>query len=95
MLATSSIRTDGNEVKTTHEKDDPMPATKTRTLALTCPCCGAKDAAITLRLDDLSQLECSECSESYTPAEAVEKAREALARWEAFSAWLDAAPVAD
>jgi hypothetical protein len=71
-----------------------MPAAKTTTtLELTCPCCGVRDAAITLRLDDLDQMECGECSETFSPDEAVEKAREMLARWEAVAAWVKVAPV--
>jgi hypothetical protein len=46
-----------------------------------------------MRTDDLDSLECQECSETFTPAEAVEKAKATLPRWERFAVWLAEAPV--
>lgn len=70
-------------------------ATKTtKSLNVVCPFCGANPASLSLDLNDLDTITCGDC-ETYTVAEAVEKAREALAAWERLAAWVDAAPVQD
>lgn len=59
-----------------------MPATKTTNgLALTCPFCGAHDSNITLNLNDLSRIECADCSEEFTVEQARDKVLEQLAAW--------------
>jgi transcription elongation factor Elf1 len=62
-------------------------ATATKALKsfrLNCPLCGATESpSISLDLNDLTSVTCGECSETFTPAEAVARAAEQLARWEA------------
>lgn len=60
-----------------------MPATKTTTsLKLTCPFCGVHGSTITLDLNEPTKIECGDCSETFTAAEAVEKAQALVAMWE-------------
>jgi hypothetical protein len=67
-------------------------ATKTKVgFGVSCPLCGCGDEAITLDVNDLTKLSCQGCSEEFTPAEALAKARATLARWEKVVAWIDSA----
>jgi Zn ribbon nucleic-acid-binding protein len=65
-----------------------------RSLGLTCPFCGASDSDVTLNLNDLERIECADCSAEFTPQQALDRAAELVARWEAVVAWVRRAPVA-
>src|SRR3954469_4069688 len=68
---------------------DPYPETTMATVKavkgfkVTCPMCGDVEATIALDLNDVRSLTCSSCSSEFTPAAAVAKAAEQLARWQA------------
>ena len=67
-----------------------MPTATKTTLELTCPECGAV-CGMLLHTDDLSAVECSECSATYAPYAAAEVLANAAAKWQRFAAWLDSA----
>jgi transcription elongation factor Elf1 len=71
-------------------------ATKTiRSLGVVCPFCGTSEPSLSLDPNNLDEITCGDCSESYTVADAVDKAKEALAAWQRLASWIDLAPTAD
>lgn len=70
----------------------PKPLTS---LKLACPFCGTEDPAIVLKLNDLPECECQECSETFTPAEAAARFAAMAERWARVGAWIAAAPDLD
>jgi predicted RNA-binding Zn-ribbon protein involved in translation (DUF1610 family) len=71
-----------------------MTTNKTKTLELTCPKCGTEheDAKITLNLSDMTECECSSCSLTFSPAEALAYFRAQVNNWQALLDWIDSAP---
>lgn len=55
---------------------------------LPCILCGA-EGTIRLDLDDVANLTCAECEESFTPADV----RAFMAKWAPVLAWIETAPV--
>ncbi|SIN97837.1 hypothetical protein SAMN05444166_1880 [Singulisphaera sp. GP187] len=67
-------------------------ATKTaRSLKVLCPFCLAGES-ITLDLNDLRACVCSNCSEEFSPQDALAKANELVAKWSQVVAWIESAP---
>jgi hypothetical protein len=64
-------------------------ATSTTSVTMTCPRCGCAEAGIVVNTNDLTTVECYECNETFTPAEAAEELRAAAAKWERFAKWLE------
>lgn len=64
-----------------------------RSLKVACPFCMAGES-ITLDLNDLRACTCSNCSEEFSPQDALAKANELLAKWASVVAWIESAPVA-
>jgi hypothetical protein len=60
-------------------------APKVKGFAVACPFCGACEAEATVRIDlnSLKECVCSSCDEEFSPADAVAKVAEQLARWQA------------
>jgi uncharacterized protein (DUF983 family) len=58
-----------------------------RGLKLLCPCCGDKEAEISLNLSTMT-LTCESCSDSFSPETARKIVAEALARWETMCRWI-------
>jgi hypothetical protein len=56
-----------------------------------CPMCGDVEATVSLDLNDVRALSCSSCDAEFTPAAAVAKAAEQLARWQAVEKWISMA----
>jgi hypothetical protein len=61
-----------------------------RGLKLPCPCCGEREATITLDLADFS-CTCEACGDTFSAETACRKIGEALARWEAMVEWMNLA----
>jgi hypothetical protein len=55
---------------------------------LSCPFCGHAEPALRIDLNDLAEITCSECDESFTVQKAVTKAAENLRRWQAVAKWI-------
>jgi hypothetical protein len=72
----------------------PVPAATARSLALVCPHCLNPEGTVKLDLNDLPTCECSECSETFTPAEAAARFAELAEAWRKAAAWIDQAPAA-
>jgi transposase-like protein len=51
---------------------------------VTCPLCGEADT-ITLDLNDLRELNCASCDETFTVETALTRLREELTKWEAIN----------
>ncbi len=69
-------------------------ATATKTVKgfrVTCPKCGDPEATIRLNLNDLSQIECNSCDESFSARQAAKEAAENARRWEAVARWIEMA----
>lgn len=64
----------------------------TRSLKVACPFCN-QDGAVTLDLNDLNEITCGDCSETFTARAAVEAFLEKAARWEAVAEWIRMAPI--
>jgi hypothetical protein len=58
-----------------------------KTWKVACPCCGGKES-ITLDLNDLTLIDCSECNDTFTPQTAVKMAADQLRRWQAVATWI-------
>lgn len=56
-----------------------------------CPECGDQEATVRLDLNDLKACSCSSCDAEFSPAEAVAKVAEQLARWQAVARWVEMA----
>lgn len=56
-----------------------------------CPECGDAEATVRIDLNDLKAVVCSSCDAEFSPAAAVAKAAEQLARWQAVARWIDLA----
>jgi Zn ribbon nucleic-acid-binding protein len=54
-----------------------------------CPKCGDPEATIRLDLNNLQEVECSSCSETFSARQAVKDAAENARRWEAVARWID------
>ena len=54
---------------------------------LQCPCCGAKES-ITLDLNDLQLITCTQCEDTFGPQVAVKMVADQLRRWQAVSSWI-------
>jgi hypothetical protein len=67
-------------------------AKTTKTVALACPLCGSSEGTLNLDINSPENLECGQCSESFTITHAVELATKALARWEALADWIGNIP---
>jgi hypothetical protein len=71
-------------------------ATKTaKSLNLPCPKCGACDnpPQLDLNLNDLDEITCGECSETFSADEAVARFVAVAEAWKRVAAWIEAAPV--
>lgn len=66
------------------------PAPPTTSFGAVCPDCGV-EGAITCDLNDLDLCTCSECSSEFSPAYAIERLGERLAKWRAVARWFDQA----
>ena len=67
-------------------------ATKTtKGFKVGCPYCQGEDAVISLDVNNVKELTCSGCDESFTPADAVAKLTAELTRWQAVQRWVEAA----
>jgi transposase-like protein len=69
-------------------------ATTTKTVKgfkVTCPKCGDPEATIRLDLNNLQEVECSSCSETFSAREAARLAAEQARRWEAVARWIEMA----
>jgi hypothetical protein len=73
-------------------------ATKKATgFRLSCPFCGASNdpagdsIMISIDLGRLDEIKCDACDEVFSPAQAVEKATERLAAWQAVALWIETA----
>lgn len=61
-----------------------------------CPHCGDREASVVLDLNDLTLIECSSCSETFSPGEALELAQAEARRWARVVSWIEmAADVAE
>jgi Zn ribbon nucleic-acid-binding protein len=58
-----------------------------KSFGVCCPECHSSDA-ISLDLNDLVKITCSECGAEFTPEQAVQRTRAKLHRWEAVAAWI-------
>lgn len=67
-------------------------ATKTKTLALVCPCCNDADSALKLNLSDLAEITCDGCSETFSAEQAVAMLTAQLEKWQSIAAWIANAP---
>jgi hypothetical protein len=56
---------------------------KTTGFSVTCPHCHSEEGTVTLDLNDLAECRCTECDETFSPAEARNLVAAELARWEA------------
>lgn len=62
-----------------------MTTTATRTakgFKVLCPFCGDSEATVKMDLNDLRSCSCTSCDEEFSPMDALEKARAAMAAWE-------------
>lgn len=59
----------------------------TKGFKVRCPYCGVEDT-LSVRLDDVHAMTCSDCSSDVTP----EDIRETIEAWSKLLAWLDTAP---
>jgi hypothetical protein len=60
---------------------------------LSCPLCGSSEGSLNVNLNDPTpDVECGQCSETFSPAKAVELAKENLRRWLDVVAWLEDIP---
>ena len=67
-------------------------ATKTaKGFKVQCPKCGDPDAVVRMNLNDLREIECTSCGETYSAREAAETAAESARRWAAVARWVDMA----
>lgn len=69
-----------------------MPTKTAKSLKVACPECHEAET-VTIDLNDLSACCCGSCSAEFSPAEALAKALEMVARWQAVVTWIAAAPV--
>lgn len=58
-----------------------------KTFKLTCPFCGENEP-INMDLNDLTQITCSSCDDTFTPETAVKRVTEQLRRWQAVCRWV-------
>ena len=69
-------------------------STATRTVKgfkVLCPKCGDPEATIRMDLNNLSEVECSSCSETFSAREAARLMTAAARRWEAVARWVEMA----
>jgi len=67
-------------------------ATKTaKGFKVLCPMCGDADATVRIDLNNLSQIECNSCGETFSAREAARNAAENARRWEAVARWVEMA----
>lgn len=68
-------------------------ATTTKTLGfgLNCPLCGGMAPVLSLDLNNLDEVTCGECSETFSAEAAALKAHEQAHRWDNVVRWIDQA----
>jgi Zn ribbon nucleic-acid-binding protein len=67
-------------------------ATKTaKGFGVLCVKCGDPDAVVSLNLNNLQEVECRSCGETYSAREAAESAAESARRWLAVARWVEMA----
>jgi hypothetical protein len=55
---------------------------------LSCPFCRSADDTLLLNLNDLTECHCSDCEETFSPAQARDLAAAEVVRWEAVVRWI-------